>query len=204
MKQNKRILNMAILAMLLALVVVLQYFGGFIKIGPFAPSLVLIPIVIGAIVVGPMGGAILGAAFGIVVIVQCFTGIDAGGFILWGINPFFTSLICLVKGICAGLVPAYLYKIVAGNASSEARAVTGAVVAAISAPIINTGLFLLGLSTLFTETLYAWSGDTNVMLYIFTGLIGVNFIIEFAINAIVSPAISTVVRVATKKIINEK
>ena len=28
MKQNKRILNMAILAMLLALVVVLQYFGG--------------------------------------------------------------------------------------------------------------------------------------------------------------------------------
>jgi uncharacterized membrane protein len=204
MKQNKRILNMAILAMLLALVVVLQYFGGFIKIGPFAPSLVLIPIVIGAIVVGPAGGAILGAAFGIVVIIQCFTGIDAGGFILWGINPFFTSLICLVKGVCAGLVPGYIYKLVAGDASSDGRAVAGAVVAAISAPIINTGLFLLGLSTLFTETLYAWSGDTNVMLYIFTGLIGVNFIIEFAINSIVSPAISTVVRVATKKIINEK
>ena len=204
MKQNKRILDMAILAMLLALVVVLQYFGGFIKIGPFAPSLVLIPIVIGAIVVGPMGGATLGAAFGIVVIIQCLTGIDAGGFILWGINPFFTALICLVKGICAGFVPGYVYKLIAGDGSSDARAAVGAIVAAIVAPIINTGLFLLGLSTLFTETLYAWSGDTDVMIYIFTGLIGINFLIEFAINIIVSPAISTVVRVITKKIINEK
>ena len=78
------------------------------------------------------------------------------------------------------------------------------VLAALTAPVVNTGLFLIGLSTLFTDTLYAWSGDTNVMLYIFTGLIGLNFIIEFAINAVVSPAISTVVRVATKKIINEK
>ena len=204
MKQSQKILNMAILAMLLALVVVLQSFGGFIKIGPFAPSLVLIPIVIGAIVVGPRGGAILGAAFGIVVIIQCFMGIDAGGFILWGINPFFTSLICLVKGICAGLVPGYIYKLIAKDGTKERRALVGSVLAALTAPVVNTGLFLIGLSTLFTETLYAWSGDTNVMLYIFTGLIGLNFIIEFAINAVISPALSTVVRVATKKIINEK
>ena len=195
---------MAILAMLLTLVVVLQYFGGFIKIGPFVPSLVLIPIVIGAIIVGPRGGAILGAAFGIVVIIQCFMGIDAGGFILWGINPFFTSLICLVKGICAGLIPGYIYKLIAKDGVNEKRAVVASVLAALTAPVVNTGLFLIGLSTLFTETLYAWSGDTNVMLYIITGLIGLNFIIEFVINAVVSPTISTVVRVATKKIINEK
>ena len=129
---------------------------------------------------------------------------DAGGFILWGINPFFTSLICLVKGICAGLVPGYVYKLIVKDGASERRAVVGSVLAALTAPVVNTGLFLIGLSTLFTDTLYAWSGETNVMLYIFTGLIGLNFIIEFAINAVVSPAISTVVRVATKKIINEK
>ncbi len=206
MKQNQyqKILSLAIVAMLLALVVVLQYFGGFIKIGPFVPSLVLIPIVIGAIVVGPRGGAILGGAFGIVVITQCFMGIDAGGFILWGINPFFTALVCLVKGIAAGLVPGYIYKLLVKENSSNKRALAGAVLASLTAPIMNTGLFVIGLSTLFTDTLYAWSGDTNVMLYIFTGLIGVNFLIEFAINIVVSPAISTVVKVATKKIINEK
>ena len=194
---------MSILAMLLALVIALQIFAGFIKIGPFAPSLVLIPIVIAAILIGPKGGGILGGAFGIVVIIQCLTGVDAGGFILWGINPFFTSLICLVKGIAAGVVSGYIYKLVAADAQSGTRQVVASVLAAISAPIVNTGLFLLGLSTLFTDTLYAWSGDTNVFIYIFTVLIGINFLIEFAINAIVSPAISTAVRAAAKQIIKK-
>lgn len=195
---------MVILAMLLALVIVLQMFAGFIKIGPFAPSLVLIPIVVGSILVGAKGGAILGGAFGIVVLIQCLSGVDAGGFILWGINPFFTALICLVKGICAGLVPGLIYKAIAGKEPSDARILASSVVSALTAPIINTGLFIIGLSLFFTDTLYAWSGGTNVMLYIFTGLIGINFLIEFAINAIVSPAVSTIVKVATKKILKEK
>ena len=200
---QKKILDMVILAMLLALVVVLQAFEGFIKVGPFSPSLVLIPIVIASIIVGAKGGAILGGAFGVVVIIQCLSGIDAGGFILWGINPFFTSLICLVKGICAGFIPGIIYKTIAGKEPTEARILVSSVVAAISAPVINTGLFIIGLSTLFTDTLYAWSGGTNVMLYIFTGLIGINFLIEFGINVIISPAVSTVVKISTKKLLKK-
>lgn len=200
---KKKILNLVILAMLLALVIVLQTFAGLIKIGPFSPSFVLIPIVVAAILTGPKGGAVIGGAFGVVVIIQCLTGVDAGGFILWGINPFLTALICLVKGICAGIVPGVIYKAMAGKEPSDGRILASSVVAALSAPVINTGLFIIGLSTFFTETLYAWSGGTNVMLYIITGLIGINFIIEFTINAVVSPAISTVVKIATKKIFKE-
>ena len=198
---HKKILDMVILAMLLALVVVLQMFAGFIKIGPFSPSLVLIPIVIAAILVGPVGGAVIGGAFGIVVIVQCFTGVDAGGFILWNINPFLTALICLTKGACAGLVPGFIYKAISGKEPSDTKILVSSVIAALSAPIVNTGLFLVGFSVFFTETLYAWSGDTNVMLYIITGLVGINFLIEFGINVIISPAVSTVVKVSTKKIL---
>ena len=198
---HKKILDMVILAMLLALVVVLQIFGGFIKIGMFSPSLVLIPIVIGAILVGPVGGAIVGAAFGVVVVVQCAMGIDAGGFILWNINPFLTALICLAKGACAGLVPGLIYKAIAGNEPTDTKILVSSIIAALSAPVVNTGLFLVGLSVFFTDTLYAWSGGTNVMLYIITGLVGINFLIEFLINAIVSPAVSTVVKVATRRIL---
>lgn len=198
-----KILNMVILAMMLALVIVLQSIAGFIKIGPFSPSLVLIPIVVAAILVGPRGGAIIGGAFGVVVIIQCITGIDAGGFILWGINPFLTALICIVKGIFAGFVPGVIYKAIAGKEPSDTRVLISSIIASVSAPIVNTGLFIIGLSAFFTDTLYAWSGDTNVLLYIFTGLIGINFLIEFAINIVVSPAISTVVKVATKKLLKE-
>ena len=197
--QYQKILNLVILAMLLALVIVLQAFAGFIKIGTFSPSLVLIPIVIAAILTGPAGGAVIGAAFGIVVIVQCFTGVDAGGFILWGINPFLTAFICLVKGVCAGLVPGLIYKAIAGKDPSDGRVLVSSVIASLSAPIVNTGLFLIGLSVFFTDTLYAWSGGTDIALYIITGLVGINFLIEFGINIIVSPSISTIVKVATKK-----
>ena len=58
--------NLAALAMLTALVVVLQVFGSYFTIGAVRLSFVLIPIVVGAIVLGPLGGAFLGFVFGTV------------------------------------------------------------------------------------------------------------------------------------------
>ena len=205
MKRNstQKILYMAELAMLAALVVVLQVFGGFIKFGPFSLSLVLIPVVIGSVILGVKGGSILGFVFGFVVVIQCAMGIDAGGFILWGTNPFFTALICLVKGTAAGFVPGVIYRAINRNYDSNTKHVVGALLAAISAPVVNTGLFLIGLSVFFNSTLVSWAGGTNVWLYIITGLVGINFLIEFSVNAVVSPAISTVIKAVTKKTIKK-
>ncbi len=200
-KTNKKnIIYMTELAMLTALVVVLQIFGGFIKFGPFSLSLVLIPVVIGSILLGAKGGAVLGAVFGFIVVLQCAMGIDVGGFILWGINPFLTTLICMVKGTAAGLVPGLLYKLINRERKLNGLHVAGAVVAAISAPIINTGLFLVGLSVFFNSTLVEWAGGTNVMVYIITGLVGINFLIEFAVNIVISPVVSTVVKAVSKQV----
>ena len=205
MKRNstQKILYMAELAMLAALVVVLQVFGGFIKFGPFSLSLVLFPVVIGSVILGVKGGAILGFIFGFVVVIQCAMGIDAGGFILWGTNPFFTALICLVKGTAAGFVPGVIYRAITRNYDSNTKHVVGALLAAISAPVVNTGLFLIGLSVFFNSTLVEWAGGTNVWLYIITGLVGINFLIEFSVNAVVSPAISTIIKVVSKKTIKK-
>ena len=194
----QKTLQMVEMAMLLALVLVLQLISGLIKFGPFSLSFVLLPVVIGSIVLGYKKGAVLGAVFGIVVIIQCATGVDAGGFILWGINPFFTMLICLVKGIAAGLIPGLLYRLINKNDTIGVRGVVASVVAALSAPIANTGLFLIGLSVCFNSTLIEWAGGTNVLVYIITGLVGINFVIEFLINLVVSPAISTIIKAVNK------
>ena len=63
----------------------------------------MLPIIIGAILYGPMGGAILGAAFGIVVSIQVVTG-AAGAFstAMLEFQPAATILVCLLKGIAAG------------------------------------------------------------------------------------------------------
>ncbi len=199
-RTNKKIIYMTELAMLVALVVVLQIFGGFIKFGPFSLSLVLIPVVIGSILLGARGGAMLGGVFGLVVVVQCALGIDAGGFILWGINPFLTALICMVKGIAAGFVPGLLYRLINRQRSLSGMHIVASVAAAVSAPIVNTGLFLIGLTCFFNPTLVEWAGGTDVMLYIITGLVGINFLIELAVNIVISPAVSTIVKAIDKQV----
>lgn len=197
---NQKVLRMAELAMLIALVAVLQLFGGFIKLGMFSISLVLIPVVIGSVILGAGGGAALGAVFGVIVAIQCALGIDAGGFVLWGINPFLTALICIVKGTAAGFVPGVIYRALNKNTEKKSRHIAGSVLAAASAPVVNTGIFLLGLSTFFNGTLTAWAGGANIWLYVITGLVGINFVIEFCVNIIVSPAIATLIKVLNKTV----
>ena len=74
---NAKIKRMAGIALLMALVIVLQFVGGMIPpVGGFSISLVLIPIVLGAAVYGPKAGALLGATFGVIVTINCITGVD--------------------------------------------------------------------------------------------------------------------------------
>ena len=203
--KNQKIVAMVEMAMLTALVVVLQIFGGMIKIPflPFSFSLVLVPIVIGSIILGYKNGTALGVVFGIVVVAQCATGIDVGGAILWNISPVLTALICIVKGGMAGLVPGLIYRAMVSKKDGEklgVRNLAASVVAAISAPVVNTGIFVIGLSAFFNDTLVSWAGGTDVMLYVVTGLVGVNFLIELFLNVVLSPAIATIIKVTERSL----
>ena len=103
MKSKNAVKNVAVLGVFAAVIVVLQLLSYSVKVGPFNLSFVLVPIVLGAVLYGPKTGALLGAIFGVVVVVCCFTGLDVGGYILITANPWLTSLICIVKGALAGL-----------------------------------------------------------------------------------------------------
>lgn len=187
--------NIAFLAVLLALVIVLQIVGTLIgNLGVTAPSLVLIPIVLGAILLGPLAGGILGFVFGLVVVLAGITGLDKFTLILFTDHPFLTILLCLLKGAAAGVASGFVFKALRGK--SEGAAV---VTASLVAPIVNTGLFILG-ALLMSDTLNAnFVADGQTVLYFLViGCAGLNFIFEFIINAVASPAIYTVVRVVGK------
>ena len=191
------------LSMLIALVVVLQMISALIPpiAGTVSITLTLVPVVVGAILFGKKGGAVLGFTFGLIVLINCISGIDVGGNILWNANPFLTALICFAKGIAAGFVPAVLYETVKGKTeASSTRKYAAALVAALSAPIVNTGLFVCGMLLFFMETLRAWAGGTDIASYILVGLAGVNFLVEFFINIVLTPAIVRIVEVVKKKI----
>ena len=181
LKKTKVLVGMAIFT---ALVVVLQHMAGIIKIGPFSPSLVLIPMVIGAAVYGVKTGAWLGLVFGIVVLIGCITGTDMGGNAMWVFNPAVTAVICIGKGVAAGLLSGLTYR-----ALQHKNQLLATVAAAVVCPVVNTGLFCIGAVAVFRPILEQWAGGANLVSYVFMGLIGVNFLVEMGINVVLSPVV---------------
>ena len=182
---NGKTRRLAGLALFTAIVVVLQLLGSFIKVGPFAVSLVLIPIVVGAAVYGVKAGAWLGFVFGVVVTIAVVTGADAGGYIMFSARP--------VMGTAAGYVAGLVYR-----AISKKNSLAGVIVAAAAAPVVNTGLFVLAMLLFYQPQLQAWAGDTAVATYIVTGLVGVNFLLELGVNLVLSPTITRLIAAGKK------
>lgn len=177
------------LAIFTALIIVLQLVSNVAKIGPVSITLSLVPIVVGAALYGVKSGAYLGGVFGLVVLVCCIIGMDVGGNILWNVSPLFTAVVCMVKGMAAGAAAGAVYRAVAPK-----NMTVGAVCAGIAAPVVNTGLFILGMAVFFQETLVAWAAGSDVVYYALIGLTGVNFLVELAVNMLLAPVIVRVIK----------
>lgn len=181
---NAKIKRMAGLGLLMALIVVLQSVGGMIPpIGGFSISLVLIPIVMGSALYGPSGGALLGAAFGVIVIINCITGADVGGQMVFQANPILCIAVVMGKGILAGLASGFVYSLL-----KEKNSYIAMLLAAAVCPMVNTGFFVACMLTFFRDVLSAWAGGGDIMAYILSGLMLCNFLPELIINVVFSPA----------------
>ncbi len=176
------------LALLSAIVAVVQVLGGAVRVGPVSVSLVLIPIVVGAAVYGASAGLLLGSVFGVVVLAT-----DSFAATLWAINPLYTALICIGKGAVAGWVAGLVY-----TALKKKDATGAALAAALVCPVINTGLFCLGMSTFFYDTLLQLAGGTNTLYFLFVVMVGLNFLVEVGVNLIVSPIIPQIAKAVRK------
>lgn len=188
MRANEKTRRLTGLALLTAIIIVLQVVASFVKFGPFSITLALAPIIIGAALYGASAGAWLGGVFGVVVFIACVAGWDVGGNILFTANPFLTCVLCIVKGALAGLVAGVAFRAIEGRSPMAASITAG-----ILCPVVNTGIFCIGLTLFFHDTLVAWAGGTDLVYYIIFGLTGVNFLLELAINLVLSTVIVRVV-----------
>ncbi|MDR1116727.1 MAG: ECF transporter S component [Oscillospiraceae bacterium] len=189
--KTNRLVGTAILA---GVIVVLQIIATYIKFGPFSITLALVPIVVGAAIYGAGAGALFGGIFGVVVLIGCIGGADAGGNILWNVNPALTAFLCIFKGAAAGWVSGLVY-----SAFSRRNTYAGVFSAAVVCPIVNTGIFIAAMMLLFRDTLIQWAGDTSVVYYAFIGLTGVNFLLEFAVNIVLSSAVVRIINTVARR-----
>lgn len=166
------------IAFLMALVLVLQMLSGVIpSIGGFSVSLVLIPIVMGAVLYGPGAGAFLGAVFGVIVYINCITGADVGGAMVFQASPAWCLIVVVGKGSLAGLGAGLVYRAIA-----KWNAHVAMLGAAVVCPLLNTGIFVACMLSIFPDVLRQWASGGDVIAYVLSGLILMNFVPELIIN----------------------
>lgn len=180
------------LAILLALVIVLQAFGATINIGPVQLNFTLIPIVLGAMVLGRYEGAILGFACGVVVLIQVIMGLVPFYTVIWTGSPVIAALTCVLKTTAAGYLAGLLYKVLYRKNKYVAVFVASATV-----PIVNTALFIVGCIGMW-GAISTMAGGTNMLGFILVSLVTFNFFIELGVNLLVSPALYRVIKVVDK------
>lgn len=193
--KNAKIKRMVGIALLMAMVIVLQFVGSMIPPigGTVSISLVLIPIIVGAAIYGPSAGAVLGATFAAVTLINCITGADSGGAMVFQANPLLCILVIVGKSILCGVAAGWVYRLL-----SKLNAYVAMLCAAIVCPVVNTGIFVVSMLVFFKPVLSAWAGGTDVITYVLTGLVLCNFVPELILNIAFSPAGQQITRVVHK------
>ena len=189
MNINNKTQTIVGLGLLTAIVVVLQALSLSIPVGIFRITLVLVPIIVGAALYGVFAGAWLGFVFSLVVM---FT--DTALFMAVSVPG--TIITVMLKGTLAGVVAGLVYKALAGK-----NKLIAVLLAGVAAPVTNTGLFLVGCSLFFMDTINEWAagaGYESAGKFMIFGLVGMNFVIELIINLAMSTTIVQLIGIGKK------
>lgn len=188
-KNSQLIRKICGISVLIAATIVLQVIGGSIPaVGGVQFNLALVPLVLAAILYGPAYGALTGFILGLIIIPFSSAFLS--------VNAWATVLLCMIKTSVAGAVAGFLFKILYKKYFK-----TAVFTAAIVTPIINTAIFSVGCVLFFGDLLSSLgqeAGQTPIQ-FLFLGMIGINFIVEFSLNLILSPTICFIVKTIMKE-----
>ena len=188
--RNTKTSNMTIMALMTAVLLIFACTPiGTIPIGPLSISMNMIPVAICAVAMGPAGGAVAGAIFGLLSFLQCFgIGIPSGmGIILVGINPFLAFIQRFVPRLLDGLLLGYIFRAVSKKNVYVACAVTG-----FFSAFLNTVFFMTALVLLFGNTEYVQGliAGRNIIVFI-CAFVGVNAVVEMVVATLITGAVGS-------------
>jgi uncharacterized membrane protein len=192
-------LYMAQVALLSAIIIIMAFTPlGYLRTPALSITFLTVPVAVGAIILGPKAGAILGAVFGLTSFTMAVT---AGGFagMLLQINPLGTLFTCLVprilEGFLCGVIFQALHRIGLKKASYF--------IASLSCPLLNTILFMSSIVLIFYQSDYIQGfvtnlGVSNPLMFVIA-FVGVQGAIEAAACFFVASIISITLSTALKR-----
>lgn len=199
--KNTKLYNFVLLALFVAIELTFRLIGlGRVPIGPLNMSFLTVPVAVGAMLMGPVQGLILGAVFGLCSLWDAVTG--AGGMtnIFFGISPVHTIILCVGTRALMGWLTGLIFRLVRRIDRTNTAAWF---VGAFCAPFLNTLLFmgyivLAFYGTDYVQNLAADKGAANPLMFVVL-LVGLQGLIEMVVCTITGGAASKGVAAALKK-----
>lgn len=180
-------------AMIIAILILLQVTKlGFIMTPTISITIMHVPVIIGAIMLGPVYGGFFGGAMGLCSMISAVYSSKPGDVLF---NPaasghplgtiFMTVIVRILIGVVAGLVFKYLEK-------KGVKPIVNAIITAVLATLTNTVGVISTIWLIFTEY-------NKTFKYVIETIFAVNFLLEVSAAVIFSIAIAKVLPVIKKK-----
>lgn len=178
-----------LLALLVAILIVLAYVNIPQPAG-LSITFNMIPVAIAAIAIGPLGGAIIGGAFGLISFLQCFgiCGFSGMGAALAAVNPFLAFVQRFFPRLLDGLLLGFIYRFV----RDRLNAYVGCAVTGLMAAFLNTLFFMTSLVWLFGNTEYMQNSMAGRgMLTYIVAAVGLNGVVEMIVSTALTGAVGS-------------
>lgn len=195
--QNKKTKNMVILSLLIAIEAVLVITNwGFIIIPPVSITILHIPVIVGAIIMGPYYGSILGASFGLLSLLNAtFRGaspVDLAFSPFTSGHPVKSIIMCMGCRILLGFMAGLLFQIFSKMfLKFDKHNLLSTILSAFIATFIHTASVMLCLWFLFPNLAISFKAVIETIL-------AFNFLIEAGIAIVFSIGISKVIPILKK------
>ena len=200
-KQQSNTRRMAQLALFIAIIFVMRITGlTRIPIGPLYMTLSMIPIAIGAMLIGPAGGAVLGLVYGCTSLYDAITGASVMTGACFQISPVHTVLLCVGTRVLVGFLTGWLFRAV--HKIDRTKTVSY-FIGGLLAPVLNTVLFmgyivLFFYHTEFVQNMVVKLGASGPLMLVVL-MVGVQGLLEAAGGLVIGGAVTKAVAHAIKQ-----
>ena len=198
-KPNRK--KMTELAIFIAIIIVMKLTGlSSVPVGPLVMTFTMVPIAIGAMLLGPAEGAVLGFVYGITSLYDAITGASAMTGFFFQLSPVHTVILCVVTRTLVGLLTGLIFKALK---KIDKKKIFCYYVGGLMAPMLNTILFmayivLVFYKSEFVQNLVSNLGAVNPLMFVIL-LVGVQGLIEWVTGCVVGGTVAKGVAHALKR-----
>ena len=189
------------LALLVAIILVMKLTGlSSIPVGPLNMTLTMVPIAIGAMLMGPLAGGILGMIYGFTSFYDAVSGGSVMTGVFFQLSPVHTLILCVGMRILVGVAAGWIFR---GLRKVDPTKTVCYFLTGLFTPVLNTILFMGYIVAVFYRSDFiqekvAALKATNPFMFVIL-MVGIKGLVEAVTGAVIGGGVGKGVAHALKR-----